>query len=329
MAVKNVQPTPDEQRQEQTEVQDRMEHAKSLIGEGLIPSLDVPEDEHPSPGDEGGKVTPKQYRSKGDRDEEPEPEEPEEEPEETEEAQEKKEEEEDEELIPKSKFLKRLEREQALRRAKEAELEELKSQKAKPADPRRAKLEDMSTKELKILKRQTLQEWKLEDEVMRQSQLLDLMDEIDDVIQTAPNRFQDSQASEFNKTVNRVLSDSRNQDIDFQKHGGDIKQIASNIYVNHPELHTLKKGQSIALELAVDHFREVSEKYEGKTKEANLKRQVTNLKRKTSLDSGVVKGNMGKVNLNKLRAKAKAGDYDDKLKYVEQFIDVDKYTDFS
>ena len=303
------------------EEQQRVDQEKNQLGDHLLASLDLPSEEELTEDTEGGDIERKPKGTEDAEEEETQEEESEEkgeetEPEETEESE--KQTEEDEELIPKSTFLKRIEREKMARAKAEAELEEMKETKSAAKDPRRSKLEALSEKELRALKRQTRKEFKTTEDTDREEQLLDLEDEIDEIIRTAPERFQKAQMTEYNKAAKQAMSI---EDIDFEKHGQQIQKIAIGIYQKEKDLQKIKRGQAIALELAVDHFKEISKYSKGKSKETSLKQQVTKLKRKTSLDSGSVQGDANKPSRRKLYAKAKASPYyDDKQAVIDDLL---------
>lgn len=314
MPVKTINPTPEEYDNQKKELSEK----KASLGNDLLASLQLPTEENNEP-----KV------KKQEKKDEPKEEEPKEEEEvkeaESEETEESETEDEEEELIPKSTMLKRLEREKLARVKLEAELDELKESKASSNDPRKAKLEAMSEKDLRALRRQAMREFKATDDPEKEEQLLDLQDEIDDVVRKAPERFQKAQLSEYNKAAKRAIQD--NEDIDFQKDGAEIQKIAIGIYQKEKDLQKLKRGQAIALELAIDHWTEISKYSKGKDKEASLKQQVTKLKRKTSLGSGSAQGDVQKANLRKKYEKAKnSHDYDDKQAIFDHLVgdNVDK-----
>lgn len=319
MPVKEVTQTPEERQQEQQELKEKRDSLENK----LFSSLDLSEEEEHDEV-QGGRLNkdkPKEESKEESEEQEEESEESSEEQEDTEEESD----EEDEELIPKSKFLKRIEREKLAKAKLEAELEELKANKKSNVSDRRSKLESMNEKELKALKRDVRKkQLDAKDDSDTLDQLLDLEDEIDDVIRTGPSRFQQSQVKEFNKSAQKIIDD--NPDIDFNKYANDIKEAAIKIYQKEKDLQKIKRGQAIALELAFEHFKEVSKYKKVKSKEVN-KQQQTKLKRKTSLDSGSVKGDASNSSRRKLYEKAKnSHDYDDKLAFFDEIItpDVDK-----
>jgi len=61
------------------------------------------------------------------------------------------------------------------------------------------------------------------------------------------------------------------------------------------------------LGFAVDHYKVLQKHHSGKTREKELKRANTNLKRKTALDTGKLKCGSDKVMVDKLRKKAFRG----------------------
>lgn len=308
MAVTVKEQTQEQQKQEQKEVQDKQD----ALTEKMLDDLDLPEID-----EQGGEVKTKVDLKEVDFTGEDEEEDSEVEDEETE----------DEEVIPKSKFQKRLDAEVARRKVLEAKLAEMES--APKADSRTAKLEAMSEAELRAMKVQARDKWfdaKQDGNPELARQYQELEDEIDGIIKTSPQKFEKAQTKAYNDAVEDVMSDPRNEEIDFEKSGQEIKAIAVDIYQRYKELQTLKTGQATALRMAVDHFRETQRFEKGKSREKELKQKNNKLKRKTSLDSSVIKGSMKKTNLrSKYDAAKKSGSFYDKLEYATEILDVDRY----
>ncbi len=266
----------EEQKSINEVVEDISEEAFASLG---LENSDLAKDK---PSEEGGKVVPKHKPEDLVEDEEEDEEEEEEVVVEEKEDSEKKEE--DEEVIPRSKYEKLRERTEKRIASLTAKVKEAESLKATPTS-RKDKLEAMSNKELKQLKRDAFKEAKKTDDPQKEDEYLDLMDEVEEVLRTAPTRFQNKQVKAYEETVEEIILDPQNDDIDFKKESESIKKIASSIYSKHSDLHKIETGQAMALQFAIEHYREIRQLSRGKAKEANLKRKNTDLKRKTSLDS--------------------------------------------
>jgi len=307
MPVKEQKQTKEEKQEQQREVQEK----EDKLGDDLLSSLDLSSDEEETKlqddsFEEGGEVDLRRDLNE----KEPEVEEEEEETE--------------EEVIPVSKHKKRIDALTAKNKILEEQLNEAKA-KSSSEGTRKDKLENMSQQELKQLKQNARSEWKRTDDPEREAQLDELMDEIDDVMSSVPKRFQQKQEKAFNQAVQEIITDPKNEEIDFDKEGVEIRKIAEQVYSSYPDLKSLEKGQALALKMAVDHYKATREVSKIKSKEGDLKRQNTNLKRKTALDSSAVKGNAKRANLKELREKAKRGDYLDKENYLTEILDVDRY----
>lgn len=309
MAVKNVEQSNEERQQEERNVKSKA----AAVTDDFLSSLGLSDEEEKKETedtDEGVKVERKKL--------------PEPEAEETED-EESEDEDEEEDLVPKSKVEKRIKSEIEKRKVLEARLRELEEKASKPTDSRTEKLERMTTDELKILKRQTRQEFKRTDDPAREQELLDLEDEIDSVIVNGPKRFEEKQQRAYQKAAAKIKAD--NDDFDFTDEAvAEIQKIAAGIYTKYPSLKNLAEGQATALELAFDHYKTTSKISQVKSKEGSLKREVTKLKRKTSLDTGSAKGPTNFKDLKKLGEKARASkSLYDKEAYFKEIVDVDQY----
>jgi len=295
------------------------------ISEEAFASLDLDLEDlaKKQPSEEGGKVESK-HKPEDLAEEDEDEDEEEQEQEKVEEV-----EDEDEEVVSKSKYEKLKERmEKRIDRltAQTKKLEESKTSQG----TRREKLENMSEKELKALKRDAFREAKKTDDPDKEDQYLDLYDEIDEVIREAPKRFESKQIAAYEEAVEEIMLDPKNEDIDFNKEAKAIKEIAANIYNKKPDLRKLVSGQAMAIEFAVEHYRELRKVSKVKSKEATLKRKNTDLKRKTSLDSSKTTGtpkNSSKV--KKLFKKAKnSWRHEDKEAFFGEFIGDDAIDDY-
>lgn len=238
-------------------------------------------------------------------------------------AEEETKEEEDEELIPKSKFQKRLDemtREKRVLEARLKRLEESANQMQPPKDEDLVKLEQMSEKELQDLKRQTrLAQIKNGSDDAMISKLFELEDKIDGVMRTAPQRFAANQINKFNEAVQMSASEIPN----FDKAQKDIFQLAKRIYDTAPELQSQVSGQARAWNLATEHYKIMQEANVGKTKAAELGRQVNTLKKKVSLDGVSRKASVEPDSYTKLFKVAKNGTAQDKLEFIRKRLGTD------
>jgi hypothetical protein len=236
------------------------------------------------------------------------------------EEQEEVAEESDEELIPKSKVQKRIDALTSRIKQLEAESAKLRVEET-PKDDLTQKLESMSEAELKQAKREArMAQIKHADDDDKVNKLIDLEDKIDAVMQNAPQRFVQAQVKQFNESANKLALRAVEDGIDIAKAAESIKKFATEIYQDTPEFQKSVNGQARALEMAYRHYREISKlggiKKEGSSELNRLKSQVNTLKRKTSLDSKSVKGNMDKVRSEDIRKRAKSGSYGDKLAFI-------------
>lgn len=298
---------------EQSEEQKGQEEAvvkskQDVVSDKILSSLDLPEDEKPS--EEGRQVQSKEPLDEEEDDDE---------------------EDDEEEVIPKSKFEKRLSSEVAKRKILEAELAEIKEQKSAVPNDRRSQLEAMSEAEQKQMKLEARSKWfdaKSDGDDALARQYMDLETELDEIIKTTPNKFVSEQVKAYDKAAKEVMLDPDNEGIDFndEKEAGAIKSIATEIYKKYPELQNLKTGQATALKMAVDHYRETKDISKGKSKVSELKQKNNKLKRKTSLDSSKLRGQLSRGDAKKLVAQAKSsGSIYEKTAALETFLDIDSY----
>jgi hypothetical protein len=236
---------------------------------------------------------------------------------------------EDEELIPKSKFEKVKDR---LERRINHLTSQLKQQEqARPTlDSTKEKLEQLSERELISLEDEiddSIFEARQAGDTAKLSQLKNLRREVRDVSVNAPKRFVDKQIQAYESSANNILNDPENDDIDFDKESDSIKKIATQIYQNKPDLQQLVRGQALALELAVEYYRETKKLNQGKDKEASLKRELVKQKQKTTLGSSKSTGTP-RVNVDikkSFEAAKKSGSDYEKAKFLGKVLDVDEY----
>lgn len=226
--------------------------------------------------------------------------------------------EEDEDVIPKSKVQERFDELTAKNKALEAEIEALKAEKQKPDSELsdKERLEQMGEKDLRDLKREVRKACRTapDDQVDR---YLDLEDKIDEAIKTAPQRFQAKQVSAFNKAVNKTASElpGYNEEV-----GKKLFEAAKNIYSKTKSFQSSELGQAEAWNLAVEYYKNL--KSSSSTKQSlEQKKQINQLKKKTSLDSGNLKTNVSKDRLRKLSKQAKAsGSSDDQTNLIKEMF---------
>lgn len=240
---------------------------------------------------------------------------------ESEESVESEGEEADEEMIAKSKVQKRID-------ALTARIKQLESESAKPKvdttqkDDLTLKLEAMSEVELRQAKREArMAQIKNSDDEAMVNKLIDLEEKIDATLQAAPQRFESQQVQYFQKSAEKLSLRAVEDGVDITKGADSIKKIAFEIYQESPELQKSVFGQGRALELAYKHYKEVSKygsaKDTGKSEVNRLKSQVNTLKKRTSLDTKAVKGNMDKTRSDDVRKKAMHGNLRDKLAFIK------------
>ena len=144
------------------------------------------------------------------------------------------------------------------------------------------------------------------------AELVKLERRIEKQIVTAPQKFVQNQVQEANKTINRLASEGDITDANFAK----VQEIAKAIYERYPKMAKQVDGQSMAFELAVEHYKALGKVNIVSQNTQNLKGQINNLKKRTALDTKSVKGGGDKVNLDKLRTNAMTGNMKDKERFA-------------
>jgi len=328
-----------EEAKEQAKQQSKKEmEVGDEISEDLISSLDLPEDQEGSEKKEeskskqGDDVDGKEVSSKKslkDVEKDLSEEELDEAVEDEEEEEDQGEIKEDEEMIPASKLKKRLESERIKRAELESRIRTLEAGKSSPTSDAKQKLESMDQSQLKELRRNVRSELRIEEDSKRQEQLEGLLDDIYDVIQTIPQRFQQRQYDLLNEGINRIKSDESYDHIDFEKHGSAIEKLGEKILAKHPRLSKLEDGLVIAMEQAVERYSNALKASKGESRVKEVKRKFTKLKQKTSLDSSTVKGDQKTKSIRKLYDKAKdpKSGIEEKAEFMENLIDVDQFLD--
>lgn len=311
----------EEKQSEQQEVADKTTDLK----ESLLSSLDLPED---SPTEEESKPVKLKKQSE-EPIEEPEEEQTENTEESEEESQEEESEEEqaeesseDEESVPKSKYEKAL---KEMQRRIDSLTAKVKTQESKtaeePKDSDIAKLEKMSDAELKDVWRKCRVAQAREQDDTKLAGLVELEEKISSVMKDSPQRFANKQIAHYSAKADEIMSDPEISALDkdtLDKASKQILSTAKNIYSTYPELQKQERGQAIALQLAFEHYKEMSKLDIGKSKVSELKQKVNQFKRKTALDSSAVKNKSASSQLETLRKKAfRGGDLNDKLNLVK------------
>lgn len=255
--------------------------------------------------------------------EEEEQEEPDEE-EESEESGEAEEEieEEEEEVIAKSKVDKRIAQLTAKLRAEEIKNERLQRDSNKDKDPDMVKLEAMSESELEStldnIEAAKIKAVRDEDDSQLRS-LQSLTKKVNKALRTAPDRFNQVVADNYEDAKQQILNDPIASNMT-KEQGNAVHEDAIAIYQRTKSLQNTETGQAEALILAFERFK--SDFSSGKSKSAKVnkeaQRKINSLKKKTSLAKKGQKGNISRQNLKTLGAKAKSGDFDNKLDFAKE-----------
>lgn len=244
---------------------------------------------------------------------------------EEEDTSEEQQEEDEEEVIPKSKVQKRFDELTARLKAQEKELEQLKLSKAEPKDEVTRQLESMTTEQLKAAKLEVRKaQIKSQDNDAQLNELIALEDKINAQLENAPKNFANAQKEAYVKKAVQLAESGEIPDV--EKNAPIIMKLANDLYQEYPMLQKDINGQAIALDLAVKHFKAINSVPGDKTKESELKRQVNNLKRKTTLDTKSGKSNSDKVRLDTLKKNAMGGSMQNKVDLVRShpMFNVDK-----
>jgi hypothetical protein len=200
----------------------------------------------------------------------------------------------------------------------EARLKKLETQSA-PTEQKDAdldKLEKMSVDELRETKKKVLRAQRTAADDATLDQLFELEEKITRTIEDAPKRFQTNQLERFNEVVANTTDLS-------EKELEVVFGHAKNIFTRTPSFQKSVDGQAEAWQLAVDHYREMNKLTVGKSKVNELERKVNDLKKKTSLDSAVQKGNAKVSEEAKLYNKARGGDSYDKQAFFKKRLNTD------
>lgn len=235
--------------------------------------------------------------------------------EETTETPAQEDEEESEEVIPKSKVQRRFDELTARLKAQERELAELKSSKESPKDEVTKQLESMTADQLKAAKAEVRRaQFKAQDNDAKLNELMELEDKIDSAMQQGPAKFQKAQQEAYVRAAEEISMSGAIKNM--EKAAPEIIKIANEIYADTPSFQKDVNGQASALKLAVRHYNAVNSVPGDKSKETDLKRQVNNLKRKTTLDTKSGKVNADKARLDSIEKAAMRGNLKQKIDFV-------------
>lgn len=198
----------------------------------------------------------------------------------------------------------------------ESRLKKLES-KASPesVDPDLEKLRKMSVEELQETRKRILKAQRTADEATL-DQLFDLEEKVNNTIKDAPVRFQSTQVERFNEAVAETTDLTESE----------LKVVfghANAIFGKSQSLQRSADGQAEAWNLAVEHYRAMNKLTVGKSKVNELERKVNDLKKKTSLDTAVQKGNSKLSEESKLFNKAKTGTSYDKEAFLKKRLNTD------
>ncbi len=230
------------------------------------------------------------------------------------------EEEVEEDLIPKSKVQARFDKLTSQLKQLELENATLKTATSQPkdVDEIQVKLNKMSEGELKSLKRQVrVSQISNSSDQTKLDELLDLEEKIDSTLKETPTRFVNEQNEMLKQTAMRI---DRDPEISASENNiNSVLKIANEIYSSFPNLQKSVDGKALALDLAAKHFKEVNKLSKSNTENTKLKGQVNTLKKKTSLDTRNLKGNVDRSKLDTLRNTAfKGGTSNDKTAYIKE-----------
>lgn len=289
-----------EESRQQLESQESLHSSvlDKIKGGDVFKSLDLPSDEQQTQQRQRAPVEEQQQ---------------EEEQEQEEQQQEETQDDTDEEVIPKSKVQPRFDQMTAIIKSLKQQLAEKETATA-PVDDIQRQLDSMTedTLEESLIQTRIARE-QSRDDPAKLAELVKLERRIEKTIATAPQKFVQNQVKEFNSAAQRLASEGELTNENY----ADILKIAKNeIYDRYPKLAKSVDGQAMALELAVAHYKQINKASSVKVDTNNLKGQLNNLKKKTSLDTKSVKGGSEKINLDRLRSNAMQGSMRDKERFA-------------
>lgn len=272
--------------------------------------------------------------------------EPEEQPEAVEEAPEQAEEtneeaepeaeETDEDLIPQSKVQKRFDQLTSKIKALEQQLAEKEVEKPKETSNKDEQLEKLreiyfskGREAVEAIQDDVLLKLPNTDDENQRVEMVKLNRKISNFLAVADRDFEREQIERFEKVARTTASDPDIRDL--KEAGKEIFSIAKEIFTSSDVLKKSLNGQAEAWKLAVKHYKTLQSSSSTKASEVKLKREVNNLKKKTSLDTSSIKGIAKKPDDRQLREKAKSGNTNDKMAYFRDSIvkDIDSLVKFN
>lgn len=199
----------------------------------------------------------------------------------------------------------------------EARLKKLETAKSEPSesDPDLTKLQKMSVEELKEVRKKVLRAQRTADD-SQLDQLFELEEKVVKTIEEAPKRFQSTQLERFQEAVS-TTSDLSEKEMQV------VFGHAKNIFERTASFQKSVDGQAEAWNLAVEHYKEMNKLTVGKSKVNELERKVNELKKKTSLDSAVQKGNSKISDEAKMFNRARNGSESDKEAFIRKRLNTD------
>ena len=218
-------------------------------------------------------------------------------------------------LDPVQKRIDELTREKKQLEARLKKLETASTTKSEVTDPDLDKLQKMSVDELKEVRKKVLRAQRTADEAQL-DQLFELEEKVTKTIEEAPKRFQSNQLERFQEAVS-ATSDLSEKEMQV------VFGHAKNIFDRTPSFQKSLDGQAEAWNLAVEHYKEMNKLTVGKSKVNELERKVNDLKKKTSLDTAVQKGNSKISDEAKLFNRAKNGNAGDKESFIKKRLNTD------
>lgn len=295
MPLEEIEQTPEQAQENQKQYQEKQAKTfEKIMDNEVFKSISIPEE--PVSTEKGEKVEQETTEEEG------------EEPQEEVEA-----EEEQEELVPKSKIQPRIDSLTAQIKA----LKEQINQQPKQTDAVEEQLSKMNESELEdtLIQVRIAKEKAREDDATL-AKLVKLERQVEKSIAQAPQKFVNKQTQHYQEAVRELLEDPelpQNEDT-----GKKLLEVARGIYQRYPKLQGIEEGQALALKLAAEHFKETSKFSGDKTELKGLQRQVNTLKKKTSLDTKVLKATTDTSRIQKLRDNASGGTLKDKLLLVKE-----------
>lgn len=236
----------------------------------------------------------------------------------------------DDDVVPASKHKKVLDKMQKRIDQLVAERESIKAKEQASAKTQDEKLAHLTIQELgqlrdnvedSILDAKVAAKVEGTDTAARVNELKELKDSIDQAVKAAPQRFAQKQMTYLTDMAESV----KEIDPEVVNQQGELWETAKAVYQSMPSLQRSETGQAEALALAAQYYVEKKDLQGGREKASTLSRQVTNMKRKTSLDRKVSTANADKIAASKLKDKAKNGTYYDKLAFIHDTLVPDEF----